>query len=744
MRPEGRRATLASEPPTPTPARTQTGYRRGTAPKPAVVLLTSTSTQSNHRTASLPEVLPQYIHQVQSSLDVIVTATVRAQLTRWILELENPEHEGVPFGAARAFPGAADPSALAIYADAALECANAGFCAWTVVDDELVYVQGEWTAEERRVALICDLELAASTFGLVALAPESGRSFVYSFTDNVNAKAAMRSATPKTELMQTFCGARVEWLIANRVAEAAERITSAANLWADLGSRGRLADMLAQAQALGLSTRRVPVPPGWRDRAHPSRDASVLAWLESRAKRAEELGHSDDEIAERWATLFALGMYIDDSGLISIDDLVFDVDGEPVMRDGVQMRRAAMHFQVLKASMHELGIDTCKEQPPSEDLELLGVALSLREQRMRLAPGKRVKYAAMALDVAQRKVVERETLLELLGRLNFAATFYPMGRQWLHAPWRAVRAQYRTANGDVIVTATVRAQLTRWILELENPEHEGVPFGAARAFPGAADPSALAIYADAALECADAGFCAWTVVDDELVYVQGEWTAEERRVALICDLELAASTFGLVALAPESGRSFVYSFTDNVNAKAAMRSATPKTELMQTFCGARVEWLIANRVAEAAERITSAANLWADLGSRGKLAEMLAQAHALGLSTRRVPVPPGWREMLSGVSRGPGSERGTEGDRHTPSPTPPLIRAPSPRRRRRPKRAARRCARASSTGRWRADRGLAQRASVGSSSTASTAGARCPSRRSRASRLWRRGSRRSS
>jgi hypothetical protein len=55
---------------------------------------------------------------------------------------------------------------------------------------------------------------------------------VYSFTDNVNAKAAMRSATPKTELMQTLCRARVDWLIANRVAEAAERITSKANLWA--------------------------------------------------------------------------------------------------------------------------------------------------------------------------------------------------------------------------------------------------------------------------------------------------------------------------------------------------------------------------------------------------------------------------------------------------------------------------------------------------------------------------------
>jgi len=408
------------------------------------------------------------------------------------------------------------------------------------------------------------------------------------------------------------------------------------------------------------------------DEAHPSRDQGVLAWLESRARRAEALGCSDDEIAERWATLFALGMYIDDSGIVSIDDLVFDRDGAPVTRDGVQMRRAMMHFEVLKASMHELGLETCKEQPPSENLELLGVALSLSEQRMRLAPGKRVKYAAMARDVVALKVVERETLLELLGRLNFAATFYPMGRQWLHAPWRALRAQYRTENGDVVVSAAIRAQLSRWILELENPEHEGVPTGTARAFPGAADPSALAIYADAALECADAGFCAWTVLDDELIYVQGEWTAEERRDAFICDLELAASTFGLVALTPESGRSFVYSFTDNVNAKAAMRSATPKTELMQTLCRARVDWLIANRVAEAAERITSKANLWADLGSRGKLAEMLEQAEMLGLSTRRVQIPPGWRELLRPTAPEPGTERGTEGDRPTTAPSIPL------------------------------------------------------------------------
>jgi hypothetical protein len=277
-------------------------------------------------------------------------------------------------------------------------------------------------------------------------------------------------------------------------------------------------------------------------------------------------------------------MYIDDAGLVSIDDAVFDRSGAPVMRNGVQLTRAWAHFEILKTSLAEMGLETTKEQPPSSVLTLLGVEINLDTRRMRVSDDKRVKYAERASAVAALTVVGRDEFLGLLGRLNFAATFYPRGRQWLHAPWRAVRAQYRTAADQVVISKAVREQLRLWVTELGKPDHEGVPTGTARAFPGAADPSALAIYADAALECADAGFCAWTVLDDELVYVQGEWTADERRDAFICDLELAASTFGLVALTPGSGRSFVYSFTDNVNAKAAMRSATPKTELMQTFC----------------------------------------------------------------------------------------------------------------------------------------------------------------
>ena len=55
------------------------------------------------------------------------------------------------------------------------------------------------------------------------------------------------------------------------------------------------------------------------------------------------------------------------------------------------------------------------------------------------------------------KYSSRDVKHEVVDR-DEAGVVDPMGRQWLHAPWRALRAQYRTANGDVIVTATVRAR----------------------------------------------------------------------------------------------------------------------------------------------------------------------------------------------------------------------------------------------------------------------------------------------
>ena len=129
--------------------------------------------------------------------------------------------------------------------------------------------------------------------------------------------------------------------------------------------------------------------------------------------------------------------------------------------------------------------------------------------------------------------------------------------------------------------------------------------------------------------------------------MEGSWSPEELERCHINELELAASTFGLVALAKEAGFSDVYSWTDNTSAMAWMRgSSTPTTVAAQCMCSARVEWMLGNCVSESAERITSEANLWADQGSRGDIQLVVQQARAFGLHTRRVNIPEGWRDLL--------------------------------------------------------------------------------------------------
>ena len=149
----------------------------------------------------------------------------------------------------------------AIYADAS---GSIGYTAWTVAKGELLYVEGEWSREQQRELLICDKELIASTLGLVALAPEAQIHDVYSFTDNTVAQAVMKSLRPSTAAMQLLVQRRSQWLVESGRLEAAERITSKANRWADLGSRGQLATMIREARSFGLVARRVPLPSEWQ------------------------------------------------------------------------------------------------------------------------------------------------------------------------------------------------------------------------------------------------------------------------------------------------------------------------------------------------------------------------------------------------------------------------------------------------------------------------------------------------
>ena len=383
------------------------------------------------------------------------------------------------------------------------------------------------------------------------------------------------------------------------------------------------------------------------DAAYPPQDPRVLDWLQRRRAAGQAAGASESEIQETFACLHVAGMYIDDGSHASIDDLLFTPEGAPVMRGGVQVRRADMHFEAFQQAMARFGLETAKEQPPATRVTLLGVDIDLQAGRLTLSERKRSDYAVHAEAMAARVSCSRDELLVLLGKLGFAALCFPRGRQWLNASWRALRARYRTSDDAVMLSASARSGLATWAQELRCEVHEGVPLASRAVFPRSTSEDALAIYADAAGDSAGAGFCAWTVRGSELLLVEGRWTTQERESLLICDLELAASTLGLVALQPECGPSHVYSFTDNTVAMAAMRCLTPATDCMQELSRERVTWMLEHGVSEGAERITSKANLWADLGSRARVGELMKQAQAAGLSVRRVDVPQAWRQMVA-------------------------------------------------------------------------------------------------
>ena len=383
------------------------------------------------------------------------------------------------------------------------------------------------------------------------------------------------------------------------------------------------------------------------DERYPTRDAGVLAW---QAKRRLARQGQDDE--DSCSPLSMIGMYVDDAPACSFDDELIDGDGVAWMRDGVPVTRATAHFEAVCEMLLRYGHKSkpSKERRPCRRLEVLGVIIDLDAGRMWLADGKRKSYSKRVAEAATQRTMEHVEYLRLLGRLQFAAALYPLGRQWLHAAWRVARARFRLQHNKVQLTARVRKDLVRWQRELDDPAHEGVPLACRRHVDAWGQPGTGAIYADAS---GDWGWGAWTVVGRTLFWCGGEWSPEVKEDVHINEKELYASTAGLITLADVATFTSVYNFTDSTAAMGAMRNFTAESPRMQELISVRAEWMLARGVAEAPCRVTSHQNLWADLASRGWSAQMERQAEALGLAVLRVPVvaamrDPGYLQGLGG------------------------------------------------------------------------------------------------
>ena len=373
------------------------------------------------------------------------------------------------------------------------------------------------------------------------------------------------------------------------------------------------------------------------DSQYPTRDARILAWQE--ARRRARAGASDEATCD---DLAAVGYYIDDAPACAFDDPLFDREGTALWRNGRHVTRAELKFEAMRETLRRFGhmSKPSKEQPPRDRLEVLGVILDLTSGRMWLAPRKAAAYAKRIEEAIELRSMARIEYLRLLGRLQFAAALYPIGRQWLHAAWRVARVRFRLSGDRVQLTPRVRADLRRWEAALKDEEHDGVPLACRVEAAAMGSPGAGAMYADASGEW---GWAAWTVTHDadgrqQLLWCGGEWSVEVREALHINEKELYASTAGLLTLAPLAGWTSVHNFTDSTVAMGAMRSFTASSPRMQELLATRAAWLMETGVAEAVYRITSSQNLWADLASRGKAAEMERQAIALGLTPQQVPV----------------------------------------------------------------------------------------------------------
>ena len=71
---------------------------------------------------------------------------------------------------------------------------------------------------------------------------------------------------------------------------------------------------------------------------------------------------------------------------------------------------------------------------------------------------------------------------------------------------------------------------------------------------------------------------------------------------------------------------------------------------MQAIVARRTQWLFDRGSVELARRITSAANVWADVGARPELGgvdEVRRQAEAMGFGFVQLAVPQQWRSTHS-------------------------------------------------------------------------------------------------
>ena len=410
------------------------------------------------------------------------------------------------------------------------------------------------------------------------------------------------------------------------------------------------------------------------DRAYPSKIGRILEWLAIRARHAGIAGADTD----CFAVLFYVMLFVDDAAGASIDDLLYDQQGEPVyiLVEGkrVHQTRAHMHYDASLGMLVHFGHDESegKGVPPQMRRTFLGVTECLLTEKLYLTSEKKETYRLECLAAKAGPTLHRAgggvtvpygDLNSLVHKLIHAASVHILGRQRLWHLKAALRAKTNLSSGQCILHKAALLELDWWVERLESSTEEGVPIAHRLGFPESGDPAVIDTYSDASRELKSPGSSgggAWCIMNGTFYFIERRWTDHERMTYSINVLEYAIMNMGTFTFVQEARRlrlpvSHAREHTDNTAAEHVAERGRPQTYEMHELTQHRYQRMVRESFNTATLRITSEDNDVADGLSRGgaKLASALIMAVQAGLAVERLAIDPienNLQAMLRGSS----------------------------------------------------------------------------------------------
>jgi hypothetical protein len=371
--------------------------------------------------------------------------------------------------------------------------------------------------------------------------------------------------------------------------------------------------------------------------SYPPRHPFLISWMQCRAAAGLQ------------ALLGDAMVYFDDVPCVGFDDLLWSADGRAVIVDGVHWRRIDAVLAESMAAFMEMGHTPApkKTQLPSLRLTCQGALIDVESEQLCIHPDKRESYSAEIEGILlDRPRCPRHRFNSVAHKLIYCAAIMVRIRPWLFFIFRCLhRTQF--AN-SVYVDDPAADSLRRCKLALDNGADHTVPLAWRETIPSVG-VGAIAQYADAAGDGANPGFGVWWVEGSNLYLVFGAWSASEVQLPIHV-LEFWTNSMGLEAVwSHDHSNQFVVEYTDNTAAEIIGDSQYSKAEHMLRIAAWRAEFMDGTGLCVLPQRVTSEDNVWADWLSRGRSAEVLAEARALGLSPTILSCPPRSRALLASI-----------------------------------------------------------------------------------------------